>query len=52
MDEIILAQEEIHSLKSQKTKGMLVKLDLSKSYDRLSWKYLQGILKVFGFDSR
>jgi len=31
---------------------MLVKVDLSKSYDHLSLKYLQGIVKAFGFDSR
>lgn len=30
---IVVAQEEIHSLKTKKTKGMLVKLGLSKAYD-------------------
>lgn len=49
---IVTAQEAIHSLKSQKTKGVMIKLDLSKAYDRLSWKHLQGILKAFGVDSR
>ena len=37
MDSVILAHEVIHSLKSSCTPGMLVKLDLSKSFDKLSW---------------
>ena len=28
---------------------MLLKLDLSKSYDKLNWQFLGGILKAFGF---
>jgi len=47
-----VAQEAIHSLKRTKTKGMLVKLDLAKAYDRLNWDYLQGILKAFSFYAR
>lgn len=38
MDGIVTAQEVIHSLKSQKDKGMMIKLDLLKYYDHLSWK--------------
>jgi len=48
----VVAQEAIHSLKNSKTKGMLIKLDLAKAYDRLNWGYLQQILKVYGFDDR
>jgi hypothetical protein len=29
---------------------MLIKLDLSKSYDRINWDFLREILKYFGFD--
>ena len=28
---------------------MLLKLDLSKAYDKLNYKFLGGILKAFGF---
>jgi len=43
---IVVAQEVIHSLKNSRNKGMLIKLDLEKAYDRLSWVYLEGILKA------
>jgi hypothetical protein len=49
-DSIILAHEVIHSLKTSKTPGMLIKLDLSKAFDRASWQYLKAVLNSFGFD--
>lgn len=49
MDEIILTHEIIHSLQQSKKPGMLLKLDLSKAFDTLSWAYIQKILLAFGF---
>eukprot|EP00253_Pinus_taeda_P023623 PITA_23623 len=49
LDNILLAQEMIHSLHSRKVVGMLMQLDLSKAYDKVSWTYLEAILKAFGF---
>jgi len=48
-DGIILTHEIIHSLKQTKKPGMLLKLDLSKAFDSLSWVYIQKILLAFGF---
>jgi hypothetical protein len=50
LDSIILAHEVIHSLQNTKTPGMLLKLDLSKSFDKISWDYMQEMLLAFGFD--
>jgi hypothetical protein len=49
LDGIILSHEVIHSLKSTKTLGMLLKLDLSKAFDCLSWEYIEKTLLAFGF---
>eukprot|EP00253_Pinus_taeda_P023359 PITA_23359 len=52
LDNILLAQEMIHSLHSRKEAGMLMQLDLSKAYDKVSWSYLEAILKAFGFSTQ
>lgn len=49
MDGIILSHEIIHSLKQSKQAGMILKLDLSKAFDKLSWTYIQQMLIAFGF---
>lgn len=48
-DGIILTHEIIHSLRQTRKLGMLLKIDLSKAFDSISWEYLQKILKAFGF---
>eukprot|EP00253_Pinus_taeda_P007130 PITA_07130 len=51
MDGILLTHEIIHSLKTTKQAGMLLKLDLYKAFDKLSWTYIQHMLASFGFYS-
>jgi len=48
----VVAQEAIHSLTKEKQQGLLIKLDLSKAYDRISWQYLIEVMRAFGFDER
>ena len=49
LDGIITVQEAIHSLKCTRIPGMLIKLDIAKAYDKLSWEYLEKMLQAFGF---
>jgi hypothetical protein len=51
MDSVILVHEVIHSLKRTRTPGMLLKLDLSKYFDKLSWQYMRVVLAAFGFST-
>ena len=46
---IILAHEITHSLKNSKTPGMLLKLNFSKDFDKLSWDFIERTLLAFGF---
>lgn len=43
MDNIILSHELIHSLKSQKKPSMMIHLDMSKTFDKISWNYMRQI---------
>lgn len=51
MDGILLTHEIIHSVKHSKQVGMLLKLHLSKAFDKLSCTYIQHMLQAFGFFS-
>ncbi|KAL0287958.1 UNVERIFIED_CONTAM: hypothetical protein Sangu_2668400 [Sesamum angustifolium] len=50
---ILLAQEMTHHLDMRHSKGNLIlKLDMSKAYDRVKWKFLYAILEKMGFPAR
>lgn len=51
-DSIILVVEVIHSLHKDKLSGMLLRLDVSKAYDRVVWDFLLHVLKRFGFPQK
>jgi hypothetical protein len=44
-----IAQENLHSIKFRNQRSMVIKVDLSKAYDRVRWIYLRIILIHFGF---
>ncbi len=51
LDGIILSHEVIHSLKVLKKPSIIIKLDLSKAFDKLSWSYINQMLLDFGFSA-
>ena len=50
-DNVIIAQELIHSLKRRKEREgfMVIKIDLEKAYDRLEWSFVRIVLDHSGF---
>lgn len=50
-DGIIPTHEITHSLKISKKPSMLLKLNLSKAFDSLSWMYIEKVLIDFGFSA-
>jgi len=51
LDGILSVNEIINSLKSSRYPGMLLKLSLSKAFNKLSWTFLERMLLAFGFAS-
>ncbi|KAL0427111.1 UNVERIFIED_CONTAM: hypothetical protein Slati_2885900 [Sesamum latifolium] len=52
-DNVLLAQELIHSLESRRADGNVIfKLDMAKAYDRVSWEFLFYVLQQKGFPQR
>ena len=49
-DNIILVQEAIHFSITQREKGMVIKLDLANSFDRVNYDFLSQVMLRFGFD--
>jgi hypothetical protein len=51
-DNILVAYEALHTMATRLSgkKGyMAIKLDMSKTYDRVEWQFLEGIMKKVGF---
>jgi len=48
IEAIGLAQESLHSIKVKKLQALVLKLDLSKAYDRVNWDTLRMILCQIG----
>ena len=44
-----VAREGLHNIKSKHMQGVVLKIDLSKAYDRLNWLYIRFLLTHLGF---
>ncbi|XP_021864500.2 uncharacterized protein [Spinacia oleracea] len=52
-DNILLSHELINMVNTRKSKPMaVVKLDISKAYDRVNWTFLLKVLQAYGFPSK
>ena len=44
LDGVILVHEVVHSLKISRSPGMMIKLDITKDYDKLNWEFMENML--------
>ena len=54
-DNILIAFEALQHLKNKrngKSRLMILKLDMSKAYDRMEWNFLEKIMECLGFDNK
>lgn len=52
LDSIIIVHENSYSLVMAKKQGFILKLDLSKAYNRVDWSFLMKVLLAFGFSNK
>ena len=50
-DNIILVQQAIHSSMKNGEKGMVVKIDLANTFDKVSHPFLLNVMERYGFDT-
>jgi hypothetical protein len=49
LEGVVVLHETIHELKRKKQKGLILKLDFEKAYDKVTWDFLQQVLRMKGF---
>ena len=47
----IVLGEIVHELKRTKWKGILLKLDFEKAYDRVNWEFIREVFLKKGFEA-
>jgi hypothetical protein len=46
---VVILHETLHELRRKKMKGIIMKLDFEKAYDRVSWPFFMEVLERKGF---
>nr|XP_017256449.1 PREDICTED: uncharacterized protein LOC108226007 [Daucus carota subsp. sativus] len=51
-DGILLTSEIYHSLKSARSRGLILKIDFAKAFDSINWGFLFEVMELMQFDSK
>jgi hypothetical protein len=49
LDGVVILHEAVYELHTKKLKGVILKLDFEKVYNKVKWSFLQQILRMKGF---
>lgn len=52
LETVVAAHEIVHDIHRNKESGIILKLDYEKAYDRVSWAFVEDMLKSRGFGSK
>lgn len=51
LDSTVIVHEIMHEMR-KKQRGVIMKIDFEKAYDRIRWEFVQEVLQRKGFDHR
>jgi hypothetical protein len=52
LEGVVILHETIHELHRKKQKGLILKLDFEKAYDKVNWSFLQQVLRMKRFSGK
>lgn len=52
LEGVVVLHEVIHELERSKKKGIILKIDFEKAYDKVRWDFLEEVLRGNGFPTK